>query len=170
MIEFSAIEKQPMSDNVCKGYLTGNANQNYRNFVCVDAELNNKVKSGVFEIFLRFLMFNHIAFTWIIIIICIQKVKSVLGINRFPSSPLFCQGPAGYFGLVGIGMEQGTGGNEGKYHRACVRNLEQVLSRDWSPKFATLYSCNNITTTLIQISRLFYFGFFSKTKIRWWSY
>ena len=24
------------------------------------------------------------------------------------------------------------------------------------------YSCNNITTTLIQISRLFYFGFFSK--------
>ena len=27
-----------------------------------------------------------------------------------------------------------------------------------------LYSCNNITTTLIQISRLFYFGFFSKTN------
>ena len=26
------------------------------------------------------------------------------------------------------------------------------------------YSCNNITTTLIQISRLFYFGFFSKTN------
>ena len=25
-----------------------------------------------------------------------------------------------------------------------------------------LYSCNNITKTLIQISRLFYFGFFSK--------
>ena len=29
---------------------------------------------------------------------------------------------------------------------------------------AFLYSCNNITTTLIQISRLFYFGFFSKTN------
>ena len=27
-----------------------------------------------------------------------------------------------------------------------------------------LYSCNNITTTVIQISRLFYFGFFSKTN------
>ena len=27
-----------------------------------------------------------------------------------------------------------------------------------------LYSCNNITMTLIQISRLFYFGFFSKTN------
>ena len=26
------------------------------------------------------------------------------------------------------------------------------------------YSCNNITTALIQISRLFYFGFFSKTN------
>ena len=26
------------------------------------------------------------------------------------------------------------------------------------------YSCNNITTTLIQNSRLFYFGFFSKTN------
>ena len=26
------------------------------------------------------------------------------------------------------------------------------------------YSCNNITTTLIQISRLFDFGFFSKTN------
>ena len=120
MIEFSAIEKQPMSDNVCKGYLTGNANQHYRNFVCVDAEPNNKVKSDVFKIFLRFLKFNHIAFTWIIIT-CIQKVKSVLGINRFPSSPLFCQEPAGHFaghfGLIGIGMEQGIGGNEGKYHR-----------------------------------------------------
>ena len=29
---------------------------------------------------------------------------------------------------------------------------------------ALRYSCNNITTTLIQISRLFYFGFFSKTN------
>ena len=29
---------------------------------------------------------------------------------------------------------------------------------------AARYSCNNITTTLIQISRLFYFGFFSKTN------
>ena len=27
-----------------------------------------------------------------------------------------------------------------------------------------MYSCNNITTTIIQISRLFYFGFFSKTN------
>ena len=27
-----------------------------------------------------------------------------------------------------------------------------------------VYSCNNITTTLIQISRLFYFGFFTKTN------
>ena len=26
------------------------------------------------------------------------------------------------------------------------------------------YSCSNVTTTLIQISRLFYFGFFSKTN------
>ena len=34
-----------MEDNVCKGYLKANANQHYRNFVCVDAELNNKVKS-----------------------------------------------------------------------------------------------------------------------------
>ena len=47
-----------MEDNHCKGYLKGNANQHYRNFVCVDAELNNKVKSDVFEIFLRFLKFN----------------------------------------------------------------------------------------------------------------
>ena len=44
MIEFSAIEKQPMEDNLCKGYLKGNANQHYRNFVCMDAELNNKVE------------------------------------------------------------------------------------------------------------------------------
>ena len=28
----------------------------------------------------------------------------------------------------------------------------------------TNYSCKNITTTLIQISHLFYFGFFSKTN------
>ena len=32
------------------------------------------------------------------------------------------------------------------------------------PKYFWVYSCNNITTTLIQISRLFYFGFFSKTN------
>ena len=30
--------------------------------------------------------------------------------------------------------------------------------------YLSAYSCNNITTTLIQISRLFYFGFFSKTN------
>ena len=117
LIEFSAIEKQPMKDNDCKGYLTGNANQHYRNFLCVDAEINNQVKSDVFEMFLKF---NHIALTWLIITSCIQKVKSVLGINRFPSSPLFCQEPAGHFGLVGIGMEQETDGNEGKYYRACL--------------------------------------------------
>ena len=34
----------------------------------------------------------------------------------------------------------------------------------WNFKSLLMYSCNNITTTLIQISRLFYFGFFSKTK------
>ena len=30
--------------------------------------------------------------------------------------------------------------------------------------YGKVYSCNNITTTLIQISRIFYFGFFSKTN------
>ena len=34
-------------------------------------------------------------------------------------------------------------------------------------KTSSSYSCNNITTTLIQISSLFYFGFFSKTNHRW---
>ena len=47
LIEFSAIEKQPIEGNVCKGYLKGNANQHYRNFVCIDDELNNKVKSDI---------------------------------------------------------------------------------------------------------------------------
>ena len=32
------------------------------------------------------------------------------------------------------------------------------------PFSCSRYSCNNITTTLIQISRLFYFGFFSKSN------
>ena len=45
---------------------------------------------------------------------CIQKVKSVLGINRFFGSPLFCQEQAGHFGLVGIGIEQEADGHEGK--------------------------------------------------------
>ena len=48
------------------------------------------------------------------IIMCLQKVKSVLGINRFFSSPLFCQEEAGHFGLVGIGIEQEADGHEGK--------------------------------------------------------
>ena len=45
---------------------------------------------------------------------CIRKVKSVLGIDRFFSSPLFCQEEAGHFGLVGIGIEQEADGHEGK--------------------------------------------------------
>ena len=45
---------------------------------------------------------------------CIQKVKSVLGIDRFFGSPLFCQEQAGHFGLVGIGIEQEADGHEGK--------------------------------------------------------
>ena len=49
------------------------------------------------------------------IITCIiQKVKSVLGIDRFFGSPLFCQEQAGHFGLVGIGIEQEADGQEGK--------------------------------------------------------
>ena len=48
-----------MGDNLCKRYLKGNAHQHYRNFVCVDAELNNKVK--FLKYFFRFLKFNHIA-------------------------------------------------------------------------------------------------------------
>ena len=49
------------------------------------------------------------------IITCIiQKVKSVLGIDRFFGSPLFCQEQAGHFGLVGIGIEQEADGHEGK--------------------------------------------------------
>ena len=60
LIEFSAIEKQPMKDNVCKGYLTGNANQHYRNFVCVDAELNNKVKSLKYFLGFKVYMNNNV--------------------------------------------------------------------------------------------------------------
>ena len=55
-----------------------------------------------------------------------------------------------------------------KYTVACPSN--------WDPgtllcelTINSIYSCNNITTTLIQISRLFYFGFFPKLTIRWWS-
>ena len=59
---------------------------------------------------------SGIAFIWIIIIMImfIQKVKSVLGIDRFFSSPLFCQEQAGNFGLVGIGIVQEADGHEGK--------------------------------------------------------
>ena len=35
-----------------------------------------------------------------------------------------------------------------------------ICSTSWE-SLSIVYSCNNITTTLIQISRLFYFGFFS---------
>ena len=41
-------------------------------------------------------------------------MKSVLGINRFFSSPLFCQETAGHYGLVGIGIEQEADSSEGK--------------------------------------------------------
>ena len=56
---------------------------------------------------------SDVAFIWIIMT-CIQKVKSVLGIDRFFSSPLFCQEQAGHFGLVGIGIEQEADSHEGK--------------------------------------------------------
>ena len=44
--------------------------------------------------------------------------------------------------------------------------IVQIYSEDhrWWGFSSHAYSCNNITTTLIQISRLFYFGFFSKTS------
>ena len=41
--------------------------------------------------------------------------------------------------------------------RSELRTFEQICIH-----LLLNYSCNNITTTLIQISRLFYFGFFSK--------
>ena len=56
---------------------------------------------------------SGIAFIWMIITCIIQKVKSVLGIDRFFGSPLFCQEQAGHFGLVGIGIEQEADGHEG---------------------------------------------------------
>ena len=45
----------------------------------------------------------------------------------------------------------------------CVKKLD-FLRIGIQTHFVHRYSCNKITTTLIQISRLFYFGFFSKTN------
>ena len=50
-----------------------------------------------------------------------------------------------------------------------VEEDEEALKKELKEAFRIydkegMYSCNNITTTLIQISRLFYFGFFSKTN------
>ena len=52
----------------------------------------------------------------------------------------------------------------GKTFQAAQLAHERFLTIDHSCKIFFWYSCNNITTTLIQISRLFYFGFFSKTN------
>ena len=46
------------------------------------------------------------------------------------------------------------------FHDQC-KDVDIVISTALIPG---KYSCNNITTTLIQTSRLFYFGFFSKTN------
>ena len=43
-------------------------------------------------------------------------------------------------------------------------NSSTPLTLEFQKKVQIAYSCSNITTTLIQISRLFYFGFFSKTN------
>ena len=46
-------------------------------------------------------------------------------------------------------------------------NAKKEPGQQWNldiRKISIIYSCNNITTTLIRISRLFCFGFFSKTN------
>ena len=46
-------------------------------------------------------------------------------------------------------------------------NAKKEPGQQWNldiRKISMIYSCNNITTTLIRISRLFCFGFFSKTN------
>ena len=59
------------------------------------------------------------------------------------------------------------------YPRSLLSITQSILRKIWSyyqqPKNdkdirVFIYSCNNINTTLIQTSRLFYFGFFSKTN------
>ena len=52
--------------------------------------------------------------------------------------------------------------NFGKYLAPLC--MKTATKANLQPDYQALYSCNNITTTLIQISRLFYFGFFSKTN------
>ena len=47
-------------------------------------------------------------------------------------------------------------------HKRLTNNMTSVVAYQYILGLKN-YSCNNITTTLIQISRLFYFGFFSKT-------
>ena len=46
----------------------------------------------------------------------------------------------------------------------CYFLLDRCAKCKCSTAVAIKYSCSNITMTLIQISRLFYFGFFSKTN------
>ena len=56
----------------------------------------------------------HLDF-WDIMSICpFIELKVTYRIDRFYSSPLFCQEQAGHFGLVGIGIEQEADGHEGK--------------------------------------------------------
>ena len=43
-------------------------------------------------------------------------------------------------------------------------NILCIALLETPPCATSIYSCNNITTTLIQISHLFYFGFFSQTN------
>ena len=67
----------------------------------------------------------------------------------------------GHFCLHDPPARQGgahAGGTTRGGSRGQLSGMWERVSYDWS------YSCNNITTNLIQISRLFYFGIFSKTN------
>ena len=79
-----------------------------------------------------------------------------------------------WFTLTAQACCKPTQNNEGKF---MVKNMRRLQFCPILFAYMTLvtciaqdqqstckYSCNNITTTLIQISRLFYFGFFSKTN------
>ena len=53
-------------------------------------------------------------------------------------------------------------GKKGIFVDRIYIKIKEFCRKDWERNHC--YSCNNITTTLIQISRLFYFGIFSKTN------
>ena len=82
-----------LADETCKIFLKGKSKEDFNDFVCTDFRLEEKVRKILkLYCYTKEIMNNDNLK---------MQVKSIMGQNEFPGTPLFCQ-YGQHYGLVGI--------------------------------------------------------------------